>query len=135
MKAADADWPVTMIGHGDGMSGLVLAGGIATALLHRERTGIATVVDGSLMGSALWFNGLEMIAAQGVPTTGVIPGNVRVGAATRKLPGAGSARRFRAPPPCRSIRPPTIASSICCFWAMMTATSSTCVTASVDRNG
>ncbi len=97
MKAADADWPVPMTGHGDGMSGLVLAGGIATALLHRERTGIATTVDGSLMGSALWFNGLEMIAAQGVPTTGVIPGNVRVGAATRKLPGAGSGTPVTSP--------------------------------------
>ena len=87
MKAADADWPVTMIGHGDGMSGLVLAGGISTALLHRERTGEALVVDGSLMGTALWFNGLELIAAQGLPITGAIPGTIRTGAATRKNPG------------------------------------------------
>ena len=87
MKAADADWPVTMIGHGDGMSGLVLAGGISTALLHRERTGEALVVDGSLMGTALWFNGLELINAQGVPVTGAIPGKVRTGTATRKNPG------------------------------------------------
>jgi len=97
MKAADADWPVTMIGHGDGMSGLVLAGGIATALLHRERTGEAVVVDGSLMGTALWFNGLEMIGAQGVPITGVIPGKVRSGPATRKQPGGGVATAMAGP--------------------------------------
>jgi len=97
MKAADADWPVTMIGHGDGMSGLVLAGGIATALLHRERTGEAMVVDGSLLGTALWFNGLEMIGAQGVPITGAIPGKVRAGAATRKLPGAASGASVASP--------------------------------------
>lgn len=84
MKAANADWPVTMIGHGDGMSGLVLAGGICAALLHRERTGEATVVDGSLLGTALWFNGLEMIGAQGVPLSGPIPGKVRAAPAERK---------------------------------------------------
>lgn len=87
MKAADADWPVTMIGHGDGMSGLVLAGGICTALFHRERTGEPTVVDGSLLGTALWFNGLELIGAQGVPITGAIPGKLRSGPAERKGPG------------------------------------------------
>lgn len=73
MKAADSDWPTPMVGHGDGMSGLVLAGGISTALLHRERTGEPLVVDGSLMGTALWFNGLEMIGAQGVPLPGTLP--------------------------------------------------------------
>ena len=90
MKAADADWPVTMIGHGDGMSGLVLAGGICAALLHRERTGEALTVDGSLLGTALWFNGLELIGAQGVPLSGPIPGEVRRVPATRKNPGGMS---------------------------------------------
>lgn len=94
MKAADADWPVTMIGHGDGMSGLVLAGGICTALLHRERTGETVTVDGSLMGTATWFNGLELIGAQGVPLTGVIPGEVRKGKAARKVPGGGTVAGF-----------------------------------------
>jgi len=90
MKAADADWPVTMIGHGDGMSGLVLAGGICAGLLHRAITGNAPVVDGSLMGTALWFNGLEMIGAQGVPITGQLPGEVRRGPARLKNPGGGA---------------------------------------------
>ncbi|MBU6267429.1 MAG: CoA transferase [Sphingomonadales bacterium] len=94
MKAADADWPVTMIGHGDGMSGLVLAGGICSALFHRERTGHALTVDGSLMGTATWFNGLELIGAQGVPITGAIPGEVRRHKAERKAPGGGAVAGF-----------------------------------------
>lgn len=57
MRVADIDSPMGMVGHGDGMSGMVLAGGIAAALAKRERTGVATVVDGSLLGSAMWFNG------------------------------------------------------------------------------
>jgi crotonobetainyl-CoA:carnitine CoA-transferase CaiB-like acyl-CoA transferase len=57
MGVTDTDWPPGMVGHGDGMSGLVFAGGIAAALLQRERTGVATVVDSSLLGTAMWFNG------------------------------------------------------------------------------
>ena len=39
---------------GDCLSGALLAGGIAAALVHRLRTGEGSVVDGSLLGSALW---------------------------------------------------------------------------------
>ncbi|MCH2173753.1 CoA transferase [Myxococcota bacterium] len=39
---------------GDGVGGLTLAGGIAGALFHRERTGEATVVDVSLLATAMW---------------------------------------------------------------------------------
>jgi crotonobetainyl-CoA:carnitine CoA-transferase CaiB-like acyl-CoA transferase len=60
-------WPPTMIGHGDGMSGMAFAGGICAALLHRERTGEATVVDASLLGTAVWFNGTAILAAQRTP--------------------------------------------------------------------
>lgn len=91
MKAADSETPITMIGHGDGMSGLVLAGGISTALLHRERTGEALVVDGSLMGAALWFNGLEMIGAQGVPIMGVLPERTQAAPSPHKADGGASA--------------------------------------------
>jgi crotonobetainyl-CoA:carnitine CoA-transferase CaiB-like acyl-CoA transferase len=43
--------------YGDTISGTNLAGGIAAALLHRERTGEPSVVDVSLLGSGLWAMG------------------------------------------------------------------------------
>ncbi len=64
MDVSGATWPTFMVGHGDGMSGMSLAGGICAALLHRALTGETTVVDGSLMGTAAWFNGLALMAAQ-----------------------------------------------------------------------
>jgi crotonobetainyl-CoA:carnitine CoA-transferase CaiB-like acyl-CoA transferase len=65
MDVSGASWPTGMVGHGDGMSGMTLAGGICAALLKRERTGVTSVVDGSLLGTAIWFNGMAIIAAQG----------------------------------------------------------------------
>jgi crotonobetainyl-CoA:carnitine CoA-transferase CaiB-like acyl-CoA transferase len=64
MDSSGSLWPIGMIGHGDGMSGMTLAGGICAGLLQRERTGVAPVVDGSLMGTAIWFNGAAVMAAQ-----------------------------------------------------------------------
>lgn len=43
--------------YGDTISGTNLAGGIAAALLKRERTGEASVVDVSLLGSGVWALG------------------------------------------------------------------------------
>ncbi|MBE1535502.1 CaiB/BaiF CoA transferase family protein [Actinomadura algeriensis] len=43
--------------YGDTISGTNLAGGIAAALLRRERTGEPSVVDVSLLGSGLWAMG------------------------------------------------------------------------------
>ena len=43
--------------YGDTISGTNLAGGIAAALLQRERTGEPSVVDVSLLGSGLWAMG------------------------------------------------------------------------------
>jgi crotonobetainyl-CoA:carnitine CoA-transferase CaiB-like acyl-CoA transferase len=63
MSVTDTDVPPGMVGHGDGMSGLVFAGGICAALLQRERTGEAPVVDSSLMGTAMWFNGPAIISS------------------------------------------------------------------------
>jgi crotonobetainyl-CoA:carnitine CoA-transferase CaiB-like acyl-CoA transferase len=60
--------PPYMIGHGDGMSGHTLAGGICAALLQRERGGHPAVVDGSLLATAVWFNGPAInAAAYGMP--------------------------------------------------------------------
>ncbi|HWP67289.1 MAG TPA: CoA transferase [Candidatus Limnocylindria bacterium] len=39
---------------GDSVGGMTVAGGIAAALFHRERTGEASVVDVSLLGAAMW---------------------------------------------------------------------------------
>jgi crotonobetainyl-CoA:carnitine CoA-transferase CaiB-like acyl-CoA transferase len=64
MGAARVDWPPDMVGHGDGISGLVFAGGICAALLQRERTGVASVVDSSLLGTAVWFQGMALIRSQ-----------------------------------------------------------------------
>jgi crotonobetainyl-CoA:carnitine CoA-transferase CaiB-like acyl-CoA transferase len=63
MAVTDTTFPPGMVGHGDGMSGLVFAGGICAALLQRERTGEAPVVDSSLMGTAMWFNGPAVISS------------------------------------------------------------------------
>ena len=52
--------PLTMGigGMGDSQSGMYLAGGIAAALLHRERTGETSEVDVSLFNSAMWMSGM-----------------------------------------------------------------------------
>jgi crotonobetainyl-CoA:carnitine CoA-transferase CaiB-like acyl-CoA transferase len=63
MGVAGIDFPPGMVGHGDGMSGMTLAGGICAALLKRERTGKGSVVDGSLLGTAIWFNGPSIISS------------------------------------------------------------------------
>ncbi|MCX7863598.1 MAG: CoA transferase [Novosphingobium sp.] len=64
MDLAGLDWPTNgMVGHGDGMSGLVFAGGICAALLSRERGGQPQVVDASLLGTAAWFNGTAIIGS------------------------------------------------------------------------
>jgi crotonobetainyl-CoA:carnitine CoA-transferase CaiB-like acyl-CoA transferase len=67
MDVSGAQWPTAMVGHGDGMSGMSLAGGVCAALLHRERTGAAVVVDGSLLGTAVWFNGMALVGTQFSP--------------------------------------------------------------------
>src|SRR5436190_8241923 len=41
-------------GFGDYTSGMALAGGIAAALVRRERAGEGAIVDGSLLGTAMW---------------------------------------------------------------------------------
>jgi len=50
--------------YGDTISGTNLAGGIAAALLKRERTGETSVVDVSLLGSGLWAMGHTIALTQ-----------------------------------------------------------------------
>jgi crotonobetainyl-CoA:carnitine CoA-transferase CaiB-like acyl-CoA transferase len=44
-------------GFGDSIGAMTIAGGIMGALYHRERTGNATVVDVSLLGTGMWAMG------------------------------------------------------------------------------
>jgi crotonobetainyl-CoA:carnitine CoA-transferase CaiB-like acyl-CoA transferase len=67
MGVTETEWPPGMVGHGDGMSGLVFAGGIAAALLGRERTGEPAVVDSSLLGTAMWFNAPAITSSKFAP--------------------------------------------------------------------
>jgi crotonobetainyl-CoA:carnitine CoA-transferase CaiB-like acyl-CoA transferase len=100
MDVTGATWPVSMIGHGDGMSGMTLVSGILAALLRRQRTGAATIVDASLLGTAIWFNGLAILANQNA-ITGTPPPAGTVASA-----GAGDGNGVRevvkaTPPPGR----------------------------------
>src|SRR5688500_2661572 len=47
-------------GFGDSIGAMTIAGGIMGALFHRERTGEATDVDVSLLGTGLWAMGQAM---------------------------------------------------------------------------
>jgi len=49
---------------GDSTGGLALAGGIAAALFRRERTGAPSVVDISLLGTAMWLLAPDIIATK-----------------------------------------------------------------------
>ena len=56
-KEFDVPLAMGIGGMGDSMSGMNLAGGIAAALFHRERTGETAEVDVSLLSSAMWMSG------------------------------------------------------------------------------
>ena len=58
-------WPVRQPGpaFGDLIGGMTIAGGIAAALFHRERTGRSTVVDNSLLHTAMWAAGASLLGA------------------------------------------------------------------------
>src|SRR5438132_1627106 len=49
---------------GDSAGGMTVAGGVAAALFHRERTGEPAVVDVSLLGTAMWIMAPDIIASQ-----------------------------------------------------------------------
>jgi crotonobetainyl-CoA:carnitine CoA-transferase CaiB-like acyl-CoA transferase len=78
-KAADAEHvpPPPAPAFGDSIGAMTIAGGIMGALYHRERTGIATTVDVSLLGVGIWSMGAAMalslqlgIGWGGMPTGG-----------------------------------------------------------------
>jgi crotonobetainyl-CoA:carnitine CoA-transferase CaiB-like acyl-CoA transferase len=48
---------------GDSISGMALAGGIAAALARKARTGEPSVVDGSLLGTAMWAMQMGIVGA------------------------------------------------------------------------
>ena len=56
-------------GYGDSMGGMTIAGGIAAALLRRERTGEPSVVDVSLLATGMWAMsaGIALSLQQGTP--------------------------------------------------------------------
>jgi crotonobetainyl-CoA:carnitine CoA-transferase CaiB-like acyl-CoA transferase len=56
--------PFQRAAFGDGIGGMTLAGGIAAALFHRERTGEAQVVDVSLLGTAMWVMSPDIVASK-----------------------------------------------------------------------
>jgi len=58
MRLEDTEVPVPPgPGYGDSIGAMTIAGGIMGALFHRERTGEATVVDVSLLGTGMWAMG------------------------------------------------------------------------------
>jgi crotonobetainyl-CoA:carnitine CoA-transferase CaiB-like acyl-CoA transferase len=62
IKQADADHvpPPPGPAFGDSIGAMTIAGGIMGALYHRERTGEATTVDVSLLGTGLWSMGATL---------------------------------------------------------------------------
>lgn len=63
LTPAGADTPVMQrAAFGDSTGGLALAGGIAAALFKRERTGQGSIVDLSLLGTAMWLMAPDVIA-------------------------------------------------------------------------
>ena len=68
--------------YGDSLGGMTIAGGIAAALLARDRTGEPSVLDVSLLGLGLWANALavDISLANGEPWPGRIDGEPARGA-------------------------------------------------------
>ncbi|SHN46598.1 CaiB/BaiF CoA transferase family protein [Cryptosporangium aurantiacum] len=72
------DYPVVQpAAYNDLAGGQTIAGGIAAALLHRERTGQGAVVDVSLLGLGMWLMSAEIISARAYNITSPVPRNAR----------------------------------------------------------
>jgi crotonobetainyl-CoA:carnitine CoA-transferase CaiB-like acyl-CoA transferase len=64
-KDPNSEWPVEQRpAFGDVMGGLTIAGGIAAALVRRERTGVPSIVDVSLLGLGLWALAPDVTSAK-----------------------------------------------------------------------
>jgi crotonobetainyl-CoA:carnitine CoA-transferase CaiB-like acyl-CoA transferase len=55
---------------GDGIGAMTIAGGIAAALLRRERTGVAGVVDISLLNTAMWVLSPDVVGGKLIQRAG-----------------------------------------------------------------
>ncbi|MDT5174926.1 MAG: hypothetical protein QOG37_2177 [Mycobacterium sp.] len=75
--------------YGDSLGGMTIAGGIAAALLARERTGETSVVDVSLLGVGAWANALSVGFAL---LTGGPPDPKPAGSSARTNPLVGEYR-------------------------------------------
>jgi len=80
----ELDGPLTQPGpaYGDTIGGMNIAGGIAAALFHRERTGEATEVDVSLLSSGVWATACSIdvcIELKQNPFANPLPGQDAVG--------------------------------------------------------
>jgi len=76
--------PLTQPGpaYGDTIGGMNIAGGIAAALFHRERTGEALEVDVSLLSTGVWATACSIdvsLELEAVPFTNPMPGSKFVG--------------------------------------------------------
>jgi crotonobetainyl-CoA:carnitine CoA-transferase CaiB-like acyl-CoA transferase len=72
VSSPDAPHPVRMrSGFGDVMGGLTIAGAVAAALFHRDRTGEPSIIDVSLLGLALWNLSVDVAQAKLFPDAGV----------------------------------------------------------------
>jgi crotonobetainyl-CoA:carnitine CoA-transferase CaiB-like acyl-CoA transferase len=68
----EADTPIMQrAALGDSTGGMALAGGIAAALFKRERTGEGSIVDLSLLGTAMWLMAPDIIVS--ALSTGAFP--------------------------------------------------------------
>jgi crotonobetainyl-CoA:carnitine CoA-transferase CaiB-like acyl-CoA transferase len=68
--------------YGDTIGGMNIAGGIAAALFHRERTGKATEVDVSLLSSGVWATACSIDVAMELktdPFEAMMPGDSKPG--------------------------------------------------------
>lgn len=60
-----SEWPIApRPAFGDLPGGMTIAGGIAAALFSRQRTGVAPVVDVSLLGFAMWTLSPDIVASK-----------------------------------------------------------------------
>jgi crotonobetainyl-CoA:carnitine CoA-transferase CaiB-like acyl-CoA transferase len=65
LTPSELDWPIApRPAFGDLPGGMTIAGGIAAALFARERTGVAAVVDVSLLGFAMWTLSPDIVASK-----------------------------------------------------------------------
>lgn len=65
---------------GDGIGAMTIAGGIAAALLRRERTGVAGIVDVSLLNTAMWVLSPDIVASKLIDRPGATPSFSRASA-------------------------------------------------------